>query len=145
MGFFALVYLVDGFGQTGGLISQPLNYYLKEVYGWSPVQVTASLTVLTLPWVIKPLYGIASDFVPLFGSRRKAYLVLANAVAAAAYAGAAGLAEPGALVLFLLASASALAISSTLAGAVLGGKGQRLRRREPLCHPASPSGHLPAP
>jgi hypothetical protein len=46
--FFAVVYLVEGFGQTGGLIAQPLNYYLKEVYGWTPVRVTASLTVLTL-------------------------------------------------------------------------------------------------
>jgi hypothetical protein len=39
--FFAVVYLVEGFGQTGGLIAQPLNYYLKEVYGWTPVRVTA--------------------------------------------------------------------------------------------------------
>ena len=28
--FFALVYIVEGFGQAGGLIAQPLNYYLKE-------------------------------------------------------------------------------------------------------------------
>ena len=25
--FFALVYVVEGLGQIGGLISQPLNYY----------------------------------------------------------------------------------------------------------------------
>jgi MFS family permease len=130
MWFFALVYLVEGFGQTGGLIAQPLNYYLKEVYGWTPVQVTASLTVLNLPWVIKPLYGIVSDFVPLFGSRRKAYLVLANAAAAAAYAATARLADPGALILLLLASAYAMAISSTLAGAVLVENGQRLGRSD---------------
>ncbi len=79
--FFALVYVVEGLGQTGGLIAQPLNYFLKQVYGWTPVQVTASLTVLNLPWIIKPVYGIVSDFVPLFGYRRKAYLILANAVA----------------------------------------------------------------
>jgi hypothetical protein len=29
--FFALVYVVEGLGQIGGLVSQPLNYYLKEV------------------------------------------------------------------------------------------------------------------
>jgi hypothetical protein len=80
--FFAAVYLVEGFGQTGGLIAQLLTYYLKEVYGWTPVKVTASLAVLTFPWVIKPVYGIVSDFVPLFGYRRKSYLILANAVAA---------------------------------------------------------------
>jgi MFS family permease len=130
MGFFALVYLVEGFGQTGGLIAQPLNYYLKEVYGWTPVQVTASLAVLTLPWVIKPLYGIVSDFVPLFGSRRKVYLVLANAVAAGAYAATARIADPGPLILLLLASAYAMAISSTLSGAVLVENGQRLGRSD---------------
>ncbi len=32
MVFFALVYVVEGVGQTGGLIAQPLNYYLKQVY-----------------------------------------------------------------------------------------------------------------
>jgi MFS family permease len=130
MWFFALVYIVEGFGQTGGLISQPLNYYLKEVYRWTPVQVTASLSVLTLPWVIKPLYGMVSDFVPLFGSRRKAYLILANAVAAGAYAGATRFADPGPLILLLLASAYAMAISSTLSGAVLVENGQRLGRSD---------------
>ena len=82
--FFAVVYVVEGFGQAGGLIFQPLNFFLKEAHGWTPVQVTAYLTVLNLPWIIKPVYGIVSDFVPLFGYRRKAYLVLANLAAAAA-------------------------------------------------------------
>ena len=46
-----------GIGQVVGLISQPLNYYLKEVHGWTPVQVTAYLTAFNLPWIIKPVYG----------------------------------------------------------------------------------------
>jgi hypothetical protein len=29
--FFALVYVVEGMGQIGGLIAQPLNFFLKEV------------------------------------------------------------------------------------------------------------------
>jgi len=128
--FFALVYLVEGLGQTGGLIAQPLNYYLKQVYGWTPVQVTAYLTVLTLPWVIKPVYGIVSDFVPLFGYRRKAYLVLANAAAAGAFCGASLIAAPRALILVLLLTAYAMAISSTLAGAVLVENGQRLGKSD---------------
>ena len=72
-------------GQIGGLISQPLNYYLKEVHGWTPVQVTAFFTVFNLPWIIKPVYGLVSDFVPLFGYRRKSYLILANVAAIAGY------------------------------------------------------------
>jgi MFS family permease len=125
--FFALVYVVEGLGQTGGLIAQPLNYFLKQVYGWTPVQVTAWLTVLNLPWIIKPVYGIVSDFVPLFGYRRKAYLVIANALAAAAYAAAAFVSGTGALIAVLLATAYAMAISSTLSGAVLVENGQRFR------------------
>ena len=128
--FFAAVYLVEGFGQTGGLIAQPLNYYLKQVYGWTPVQVTASLTVLTLPWIIKPVYGIISDFVPLFGYRRKAYLVLANAVGAAAYLSLVRIFDPRPLILVLLTTAYAMAISSTLAGAVLVENGQRLGKSD---------------
>jgi MFS family permease len=128
--FFAAVYLVEGFGQTGGLISQPLTYYLKEVHGWTPVQVTASLTVLTLPWVIKPLYGMVSDFVPLWGYRRKAYLVLANAAGAAAYFSLVHIAAPGPLIMVLLLTAYAMAISSTLAGAVLVENGQRLGKSD---------------
>ena len=59
--FFGLVYVVEGLGQIGGLVSQPLNYYLKEVQGWTPVQVTAFVTAFNLPWIIKPVYGLVSD------------------------------------------------------------------------------------
>jgi MFS family permease len=126
MWFFALVYIVEGLGQTGGLIAQPLNYYLKQVFDWTPVQVTAGLTVLNLPWIIKPVYGIVSDFVPLFGYRRKAYLILANLAAAVAYFWVTQLSAPGSLILVLLLTAYAMAISSTLCGAVLVENSQRL-------------------
>jgi hypothetical protein len=126
MWFFAIVYVVEGLGQVGGLISQPLAYYLKETQGWTPLQVTASLTVITFPWIIKPVWGIVSDFVPLFGYRRKAYLLLASLAAIAAYAGITRLTAPGPLISVLLLSAYAMAIVSTLCGAVLVENGQRL-------------------
>jgi MFS family permease len=124
--FFGLVYVVEGIGQTGGLIAQPLNYYLKQTFGWTPVQVTAYLTILNLPWIIKPVYGIVSDFLPLFGYRRKAYLVIANAAGAAAYCWVTQITAPGQLVFVLLLTAYAMAISSTLCGAILVENGQRL-------------------
>ena len=63
---------------------------------------------------------------PLFGYRRKAYLVLANAAATGAYFWVARITAPGALILVLLLTAYAMAISSTLCGAVLVENGQRL-------------------
>src|SRR5215469_6929535 len=123
--FFALVYVVEGGGQTGGLIAQPLNYFLKQTLGWTPVQVTAYLTVLNLPWIIKPVYGIISDFLPIFGYRRRSYLALANLMAAAAYCWVAQITSPGEIVIALLLSAYGMAISSTVCGALLVENGQK--------------------
>src|ERR1700691_6678683 len=92
--FFALVYIVEGLGQVGGLIAQPLTYYLKQVHGWTPVQVTAYIAIFNLPWIIKPLYGLISDFVPLFGYRRKSYLLLANVSAVGGFIWATQLTAP---------------------------------------------------
>jgi MFS family permease len=124
--FFALVYVVEGLGQIGGLIAQPLNYYLKEAQGWTPVQITAFVTIFNLPWIIKPLYGLVSDFVPLFGYRRKSYLLLANAAAIVGFVWATQLTVPSDLFVALMVTAYAMAISSTLCGAVLVENGQRL-------------------
>jgi MFS family permease len=125
--FFALVYIVEGLGQVaGGLISQPLTYYLKQVHGWTPVQVTAFLTLFNLPWVIKPVYGLISDFIPLFGYRRKSYLLIANVAAVVGFFWATQIDPPSVLVFALMMTAYAMAISSTLCGAVLVQNGQKL-------------------
>jgi predicted MFS family arabinose efflux permease len=125
--FFALVYVVEGLGQIGGLVAQPLNYFLKQVHGWTPLQITAYLTIFNVPWIIKPLYGVISDFLPLFGYRRKSYLLIANAAAAAGFFLVTQLTAPDQLVFALMMTAYAMAISSTLCGAVLVENGQRLK------------------
>src|SRR5262245_42754072 len=117
--FFALVYLAEGIGQTDGLIAQPLNYYLKQVYEWTPVQIAAFLAVLNLPWFITPLYGIVSDFVPLFGLRRKSYLIFSSGLAAAGYFLIVQSSAPPGIVSFMLLTAYGMAITSTICGALL--------------------------
>jgi len=121
--FFALVYVAEG---SGGLLSQPLNYYLKQVHGWTPVQITAYVTVLNLPWMTKPLYGLVSDLIPLFGYRRKSYLLLANGAAIAGFLLVMQLNLPSQLAFALLLVGYATAISSAVSGAVLVENGQRL-------------------
>src|SRR6266853_198722 len=37
--------------------------------------------ITIIPWLIKPAYGLLSDFLPLFGYRRKSYLLLTSAAA----------------------------------------------------------------
>ena len=124
--FFALVYLVEGAGQIVGLLAQPLSYFLKEVHGWNALQVTAYITVFNFPWIIKPLYGALSDFVPIFGYRRKSYLIAANVAATGGFVWAAQLDTPDRLVWALQITAYGMAISSTICGAVLVENGQQL-------------------
>jgi MFS family permease len=124
--FFALVYLVEGAGQIGGLLAQPLSFYLKQAHGWTALQVTAYLTIFNFPWIIKPLYGAFSDFVPIFGYRRKPYLLAANFAAVGGFIWATQLTAPDRLVWALQITAYGMAISSTICGAVLVENGQRL-------------------
>jgi MFS family permease len=124
--FFALVYIAEGIGEVDGLIAQPLSFYLKEVHGWTALQVSAYLTIFNFPWIIKPIYGALSDFVPLFGYRRKPYLLAANIVAACGFFWVTHLTAPGELLWALQFTAYAMAISSTVCGAVLVENGQRL-------------------
>jgi MFS family permease len=126
--FFAIVYLVEGVGQARvGIILQPLTNYLKT-HGWSPLEVTAYFGVLNFPWVIKPVFGLVSDFVPLFGYRRTSYLLLASAGGAIGYAGVALLDGPAEFALFLLFTSYAMATASTLCGALLAENGRTFQR-----------------
>jgi len=125
--FFALVYVVEGLAQPDGVIAQPLSYYLKTSLGWTPVQITGFISLLYFAWIIKPLYGLISDFVPLFGYRRKSYLALANLAAIVGFVWATQLSTPSALFPALAITAYAMAIVSTLCGGVLVENGQHLR------------------
>ncbi len=124
--FFAVVYTVEGIGQAKvGIVWQPLLHFLKEVHGWTPLQAAASLSVLDVPWIIKPLYGVISDFIPLFGYRRRSYLLLSNTAAIVAFVWVTQIIAPGVLIFALTLTSIAMAISSTLCGALLVENGQR--------------------
>ena len=126
--FFAIVYAVEGIGQARvGIILQPLTNYLKT-HGWTPLEVTAYFGVLNFPWVIKPVFGLISDFVPLFGYRRTSYLLLASAGGAVGYAGVALLNGPAEFALFLLLTSYAMATASTLCGALLAENGRTFQQ-----------------
>jgi MFS family permease len=126
MWFFAIVYAVEGIGQAkSGIIWQPLTYFLKETQGWDAVKISVSLAVFDLPWIIKPLWGAISDFVPLFGFRRRPYLVIANVLGVLAFARVATLGTPAALIPAITVTSVAMAVSSTLCGALLVETGQK--------------------
>ena len=122
---FGLAYFAQALGQAGGLINQPLNYYLKSGLGLNPADVSQYLAILTLPWVIKPLYGLVSDFLPLFGYRRKSWLILVNMAAALGFLWLSGLTEIGTIITALTLTAFGIASSDVIIDALMVENGER--------------------
>jgi len=69
---FAVVYFAQGMVY---LPDQVLAIVLKE-RGLSAGQLAAFTWITTIPWFIKPVYGLLSDFVPLFGTRRRSSFLI---------------------------------------------------------------------
>jgi len=69
------VYFVQG---ALGLSRLALSFYMKDELHLSPTDMAALGGITSLPWVLKPLYGFLSDGLPIFGYRRRSYLVLAG-------------------------------------------------------------------
>ncbi|KAG1692811.1 hypothetical protein DVH05_024425 [Phytophthora capsici] len=71
------VYAVQGFMSFSALA---VNYFFKDNLQLQPAESQSLLTVMMVPWGIKPLYGIISDSLPLFGYHRKSYMMLCGAL-----------------------------------------------------------------
>jgi MFS family permease len=128
--FFAALYFVQSVGDpTSGLIAQPVRSLLRN-WGESPAALGALMALLAVPWTIKPVFGLLSDFVPLFGSRRRNYLLLANGLAAARLLLLAfiPLAPENRFLLFalLLPTTMAIALGDVIVDALMVEKGQPL-------------------
>jgi folate/biopterin transporter len=71
------VYLVQG---ILGLARLAVSFFLKDELLLSPAQVSALMGIVMLPWVIKPVFGFISDGLPIFGYRRRPYLILSGII-----------------------------------------------------------------
>ncbi len=78
------VYFVQG---ILGLSRLAVSFFLKDELGLSPAEVSALFGIIVLPWIIKPLFGFFSDGFPIFGYRRRPYLILSGILGAVAWVG----------------------------------------------------------
>jgi Na+/melibiose symporter-like transporter len=125
---FGLLYFVQGIVEpTDGLLSQPIKSLLRN-WGYSAASTAWFISVLSIAWTIKPLYGLLTDFVPLAGSRRRSYLLLTTAVASfsltALYLVPLTPERAVLLLLLLLPSAVAIAFSDVVIDAMMVAVGQ---------------------
>lgn len=57
-----------------------VQFYLKDTLGLGPGNYSKILSISLIPWMIKPLFGLVSDLCPLFGYRRKLYIILCGII-----------------------------------------------------------------
>ena len=112
-----LIYFVQG---ILGLARLAVSFFLKDELGMSPAQVSAMLGVVALPWIIKPLFGFMSDGLPIFGYRRRPYIILSGLLGTLAWVSLATivhtpLAATGAIAL----SSLSLAVSDVIADSLV--------------------------
>ncbi|MCO5585659.1 hypothetical protein L7F22_039595 [Adiantum nelumboides] len=79
----AMVYFVQG---VLGLSKLAVSFFLKDDLHLDPAETAIISGVSAAPWLIKPLYGFISDGLPLFGYRRRSYLVACGLLGAMSWA-----------------------------------------------------------
>ena len=72
---------VSTFAQAGVLGLYPLRFLLKDKLGEGPLRVALFMQLANMPWNLKIIAGIISDAIPLFGTRRRHYLVFSSLLA----------------------------------------------------------------
>ena len=111
------VYFVQG---VLGLARLAISFFLKDELGLNPAQMAALLGVAAFPWVIKPLFGFLSDGLPIFGYRRRSYLVLSGFLGTLAWVSLATLVHSAwAATLCIVVSSLSVAISDVIVDSVV--------------------------
>jgi len=120
---FALVYFGQG---IYALPSQAVFYWMKETLGLGVDKIAYIGALATIPWTIKPLYGLISDMFPLFGYRRKSYMIINYILIGLTglYVFFFGLTIPS-LILINVLCATAFAFNDVCADGIMVAKGQK--------------------
>lgn len=58
----SLVHFSQG---ISGLVSQPLYYYMRETLGLSVPRIMYLTSLVTIPWMLKPIFAMLSDLVSI--------------------------------------------------------------------------------
>ncbi|PNT33940.1 hypothetical protein POPTR_006G266000v4 [Populus trichocarpa] len=65
-------------GLGGALNRVGTDYYMKDVQKVQPSESQIYQGIISIPWLVKPLWGLVTDFLPIFGYRRRPYLIFAG-------------------------------------------------------------------
>ncbi|MBU1091740.1 MFS transporter [Patescibacteria group bacterium] len=128
--FLAGIYFIQGICQGGisGLFYLPLSFMLRDHLGFNQEQLAYFRGLVLIPWAIKPLYGLLSDFIPILGYRRRSWYVIAAllGIGCALYLAGCGNYTENQLLFSLAMMAVSFAFCDVLCDAVMVEKGKPL-------------------
>lgn len=61
-----------------GLFKLSTQYYMKDEQKLQPSEAQVYHGLITIPWIVKPLWGLLTDTVAVAGLRRRPYFVFAG-------------------------------------------------------------------
>ncbi|KAL8536949.1 hypothetical protein ACS0TY_012224 [Phlomoides rotata] len=67
-------------GLGGALARVGTEYYMKDVQKVQPSEAQVYSGITSIPWIVKPLWGILTDVVPISGYQRRPYFVFAGSL-----------------------------------------------------------------
>lgn len=73
---YLVLFLVSFTQGIQGLSDLAMSYLYKDDLKLEPFEVTRITSIISIPWILKPIYGFISDSFPVFGYRRKPYLFI---------------------------------------------------------------------
>ncbi|CAN1816406.1 Probable folate-biopterin transporter 2 [Linum perenne] len=76
------VLIVYGISQGfGGAFSRVgTEYYMKDVQKVQPSESQIYQGLISIPWLVKPIWGLLTDVIPILGYRRRPYFILAGLI-----------------------------------------------------------------
>ncbi len=117
---------VTTIGQTGSLGQLPFRFLFKNEFHMSATQQATFGAVATMAWYFKPLAGLLVDSVPLFGTKRRNYLILSALISAICWALFAVAPHKYNIYLYLTLTLNAfMVLGSTVIGGLLVDTGKR--------------------
>ncbi|CAI9094666.1 OLC1v1030444C1 [Oldenlandia corymbosa var. corymbosa] len=78
LGVVVVYGISQGFG--GAFARLGTEYYMKDVQKVQPSESQFYLGIINIPWIVKPLWGLLTDVVPILGYRRRPYFVFAGCI-----------------------------------------------------------------
>jgi BT1 family protein len=74
------VVIVDGVSQGlgGALNCVGTEYYMKHVQKVQPSEAQIYQEFTFIPWMVKPIYGLMTDVIPILGYHRRPYFIFAG-------------------------------------------------------------------